>query len=166
MSRAQVELEVGVAFPVAMDEDLYEWALTRPWWQQQVLGRLAAGHVLGGPEFELMAAAMLEEAPTPPEGGCLGGALRPPTTAGAAVRLRAVRDVSNVNALVDDQTLTFAPTGLTVVYGSNGSGKSGYARLLKRIVRSRHRDEILPDIFDSGSPSPHGNWLRTALVVV
>ncbi len=65
--------------------------------------------------------------------------------------MRAVRDVSNVNALVDDQTLTFAPAGLTVVYGGNGSGKSGYARLLKRSVRARHRDAILPDIFDAAT---------------
>lgn len=131
-----------------MDEDLYDWALTRPWWQQQALARLTAGQVLGEDDFEAIAAAMLKGSPTPPEGGWLGGALRPSSTAGEPVRLRAVRDVSNVNALVDDQTLTFAPDGLTVVFGGNGSGKSGYARLLKRSVRARHRDEILPDIFD------------------
>lgn len=136
---------------MALDEDLYDWALTRPWWQQQALARLNAGQELGEDDFKTIAAALPVGSPTPSEGGWLGMALRPSEDAGESVRLRAVRDVSNVNALVDDQTLTFAPTGLTVVYGGNGSGKSGYARLLKRSVRARHRDKILPDIFDAAT---------------
>lgn len=137
---------------MALDEELYEWAQTRPWWQQQALARLTARHVLGKGDYELLAAAMLGATPTPPEGGWLGGALRPVATAGEPVRLLAVRGVSNVNALVNDQTLTFGPVGLTVVYGNNGSGKSGYARLLKRRVRARHREDILPDVFESSGP--------------
>ena len=33
------------------------------------------------------------------------------------------------------------------MYGDNGSGKSGYARLLKRITRARHQEDILTDVF-------------------
>ena len=71
---------------------------------------------------------------------------------GPSIRLLELRNVRNVNALLQDRPLTFAPTGLTIVYGDNGSGKSGYARLIKQIVRARHSESILTDIFsDQGT---------------
>jgi energy-coupling factor transporter ATP-binding protein EcfA2 len=57
----------------------------------------------------------------------------------------------HVNALVDSPGLSFAPSGMTVVYGDNASGKSGYARLVKSMVRARHQEQVLTDVFsDSG----------------
>lgn len=54
--------------------------------------------------------------------------------------------VEGVNALVEDQTINFNER-LTVIYGENGSGKSGYIRLLKKAFFSRDlRDDILPNI--------------------
>jgi len=46
--------------------------------------------------------------------------------------LRAIHGAENVNALKAGERLTFDKTGLTVVYGDNGSGKSGYARILNK----------------------------------
>jgi len=46
----------------------------------------------------------------------------------------------NINALYDKAVLPFSETGLTVVYGDNGSGKSGYSRILKKNCWSRDRD--------------------------
>jgi AAA15 family ATPase/GTPase len=40
--------------------------------------------------------------------------------------LQSVSEVQNVNRLAADQELSFAPKGITVIYGDNGSGKSGY----------------------------------------
>lgn len=131
-------------------EDLVEWAKTRPWWQQQVLARLAAGQTLRGADFEAIADALLDEPPADPPGGWLGSMQQPADSAAPSVRLTAIREVANVNRLATDQQLTFGPSGVTVVYGNNGSGKSGYARLVKRLVRTRHRENVLPDIFTAG----------------
>ena len=49
--------------------------------------------------------------------------------ASETVRLKSIRDVRNVNAIGEDQALTFAQTGITIIYGNNGAGKSGFARL-------------------------------------
>ena len=48
------------------------------------------------------------------------------------VRLQAVRILENVNAIKQGQELPFNPDGLTVIFGENGSGKSGYARVIQR----------------------------------
>ena len=47
-----------------------------------------------------------------------------------------------MNALAENQTLKFA-AGLTVVYGDNGAGKTGYIRILKQACRARGREQIL-----------------------
>lgn len=54
-----------------------------------------------------------------------------------AVTLKSVTHVSDVNALEPGQVLPFRVNGLTVIYGDNGAGKSGYARILKRACRAR-----------------------------
>ncbi|MDD9980906.1 MAG: hypothetical protein OXU81_06035 [Gammaproteobacteria bacterium] len=63
------------------------------------------------------------------------------------VSLASVSEPSHVNALSSTAPLTFPASGITIVYGDNGSGKSGYARLLKRIARSRHSETVLTDVF-------------------
>jgi energy-coupling factor transporter ATP-binding protein EcfA2 len=64
-----------------------------------------------------------------------------------SVRLVSIQQPEHVNALESKDPLTFEPSGLTIVYGDNASGKSGYARLLKRITRARHQEEVLTDVF-------------------
>ena len=63
------------------------------------------------------------------------------------VTLLLIDHPEHVNALTSDKPLAFEPTGLTIIYGDNASGKSGYARLLKRVARARHREEVLSDVF-------------------
>ncbi len=54
-------------------------------------------------------------------------------------------DVEGVNALAENQTIEFNPH-LTIVYGVNGSGKSGYVRLMKKVFYSKSPEEILGNI--------------------
>ena len=73
-----------------------------------------------------------------------------------AVRLVSIKNPEHVNALASAQPLTFAPDGITIIFGDNATGKSGYARLLKRIARARHQEEILSDVFrDTGHIEPN-----------
>ena len=62
------------------------------------------------------------------------------------IELHAIKNLLNVNAIAQNHSLAFAPIGLTVIYGGNGSGKSGYSRVLKRACRARDQAEtIYPD---------------------
>lgn len=130
--------------------DIVQWAASRPWWQQQALVRLASGTPFAEGDYEELADALVKPEPAAPSGGWLTGIQQPAETSSPSVTLTSIHDVSNVNRLASGETLTFAPTGVTVVYGNNGSGKSGYARLVKALVHTRHQEMVLPDIFASG----------------
>ena len=63
------------------------------------------------------------------------------------IKISKLSNISHVNNLAPHQGLEFEDKGITVIYGGNGSGKSGYARILKNACSARHRDKILPNIF-------------------
>ena len=68
----------------------------------------------------------------------------------ATVSLREIQGVENINALKPGERLSFDRTGMTIVYGGNGSGKSGYVRILKQVCRARvapEDSEVLPNIY-------------------
>ena len=70
------------------------------------------------------------------------------------ITLKAIQDLENVNAIPNGATMPFAHEGLTVIYGENGSGKSGYARVLKRACRARDNERIYYNVF---SDTPKSN---------
>lgn len=61
--------------------------------------------------------------------------------------------VQNIDRLAGDQKLRMAAVGITLVYGENGSGKSGYTRIAKRLCRSLTADQLRRNVFDAtGGP--------------
>jgi energy-coupling factor transporter ATP-binding protein EcfA2 len=75
-------------------------------------------------------------------------------TPGETVILVALRELENVNQIPKDHTLAFSETGITAIYGGNGSGKSGYARVMKRACRARDQSEpIHPNANDPAASS-------------
>lgn len=66
-----------------------------------------------------------------------------------------ISEVNNVNALASGQVLSFAPVGLTVIYGENAAGKTGYSRIVKHAGRTLHRESVLTNVAleDSVRPS-------------
>jgi hypothetical protein len=61
-----------------------------------------------------------------------------------------LKNIQGVNALAENQEIEFSPN-VTVIYGANGSGKSGYIRLLKKAFYSKHKEEILKNIYKGGN---------------
>lgn len=66
--------------------------------------------------------------------------------------LREIKNIENVNALATGQSIEINEN-LTIVYGNNGSGKSGYIRLLNNAFNSRGDKNIFANVF---SEAPAG----------
>ena len=132
---------------------IVEWSHGRPLWEQQALGMLARGDAIGGEEVGALTDVAEREAAGERPGvapfepiDLLG---RPDGS--EPVGLLGIRDPKSVNALTWGEGVSFAPSGITVVYGQNGSGKSGYARILKKVTRARHDTEVLTNVFEEPS---------------
>lgn len=69
----------------------------------------------------------------------------------ASMTLDRLRDVVGVNALAADQTVEF-DHDLTVLFGQNGSGKTGYARIIKRAAGARSLEDILGNVASGETP--------------
>jgi hypothetical protein len=59
--------------------------------------------------------------------------------------LTQLRDLKNVNALAEGQAIDFNPK-LTIVFGENACGKTGYVRVLKKAAAVRTTETVLPDL--------------------
>ena len=62
---------------------------------------------------------------------------------GDTVILKEMRELNNVNRIAQNQKLAFCETGMSVIYGDNGAGKSGYVRVMKQACRCRDNSETV-----------------------
>lgn len=135
----------------SIEQDILEWVKGRPAWQRNLLKRIARGEAIDDAYIASVAQAIVDKKATLEAPELAAADLPTGTAGGNTVQLESIGELKFVNALLDDQTLTFGATGVTVIYGDNGSGKSGYARLVKNVVGARHHEEILPDAFASST---------------
>jgi len=134
--------------------NIVAWSAESPGWQRDALRRLAAQAALQPAEIDELVSICKGDNPAVPLGA---GHLRGPNHQQGEVCSRQLRGVRHVNALAPDQRLTLHQVGLTIIYGDNGSGKSGYARILKKVCRARmpgRGEEIAPDIYDAAPGTP------------
>jgi energy-coupling factor transporter ATP-binding protein EcfA2 len=148
--------------------EILSWAESQPSWQREALRRLVERGSLRDEDIAELIELCKQPHESPPTASALalpacptGSVAAPmplhlpavpaPALAGA-VTLGGIDRIHNVNALAPDCSVDFGERGLTIVYGENGSGKSGYARILKRACRARARGNPLrPNVF---GPAP------------
>ena len=65
-----------------------------------------------------------------------------------------ISNIKGVNNLSPRKPLDFGEANLSIVYGANGSGKSGYIRLLKNVSNSRKKNKILGNVFSKENIEP------------
>lgn len=135
-------------------QEILEWSQGRPMWQRNALRRLVLNGELTDEDIHSLteicksAHGLAEQRETDP----LAKEHMPDRTAGAVpVSLVSIFHHRGVNALAEDQTLNFA-SRLTVVYGDNGAGKTGYIRILKSACRARGQEHILGNVVSGTSP--------------
>ena len=73
---------------------------------------------------------------------------------GSPFAIKQISGIKGVNAIDTDKPMSFAEKGMNVVYGANGSGKSGYIRIFKMISGATYREEIKANIYKSKKIKP------------
>ncbi len=134
----------------ALLSDITKWINQRSTWQRNIFKRLAreeeipdsyiaqiAKQLTGGKQIDLEQPEVSITDLTESSGEF------------DSLKLLSIGNLKAINALLGDQTLTFEQSGITIIYGDNGSGKSGYARILKRLSGAQHQEEILTNVFEN-----------------
>ena len=142
-------------------EQLLEWSAKQPAWAQDAIRRQAGspGFILNDADKSAVSerirhAAGLKLAMAPDHTPVTAAHLHIGPTKAKAALLCSLGPVSNLGRLAADQKLSFALDGVTLIYGDNGSGKSGYCRITKKICRSLTVEDLLGDIFTEGMKPP------------
>lgn len=145
MTEGQIKTEADAL------REILAWSSDRPIWQRDALRRLVSqGELSDGDIEELSALCKDSSLANEP---LAEGHVSAQHTGAPTVALRGIRNVQGVNALAEGQSLNFIPKGVTIVYGDNGAGKSGYVRILKHACRARtvrgKEEPILTNIYDT-----------------
>ena len=134
--------------------EILSWSLDRPPWQRDALRRLITrGELDESDNGELSNLCKSRHGladrtkPVPLD----ASHLPQPDDRKKPVSLKSLTHHIGVNALAQDQTIEFGPH-LTVVYGANAAGKSGYTRILKRACRARGAEEVLGNVVSGAIP--------------
>jgi hypothetical protein len=148
--------------------DIVSWSTALPLWQQDGLRRVIEKSTLAADDLAELTELCKKEhslSDTEVEASPLRLEALPhgPATT-QAVTLTAISNTKHVNALDSTQTLAFADHGLTILFGYNGSGKSGYGRILRRACRAREKGPaILSNVLDGASAGPAAASITYAL---
>ncbi len=139
-------------------DSISNWGQGLAYWEQHALMKAMEGMKLEDQDYQLLLQYLLEDA-----GLADKVAVRPKLgfaeivgtegSLASAVSLKAVTNLQGVNALVPGQRLEFGPA-LTAIYGANGSGKSGYARVLGSAGFTRGDRLVLPDVTKPAGSDP------------
>lgn len=142
---------------MALLDDILAWSSRddAPNWQRDAIRRIfvANGQLTATDLAEIR--AMVEESAGAPTPIPLNKSHTPTMGSGSSTILLRLSQLKNVNGFPDGRELEVADQGLTVVFGENGAGKSGFARVMKRACRARHSAPVLPNAFAAGKqPTP------------
>ena len=140
-------------------EELLNWAEGRPLWQRDGLRRLALQGELTTEDLAELRLQIERAAGFPGEGAPASVPLAQEHLSQATGNnpktvLASLGPVRHVDRLASDQPpLRFAINGVTLVYGPNASGKSGYCRIARKLCRSLSPTELRSNVYDRARPN-------------
>tara|TARA_R110000868_G_scaffold56323_2_gene174348 strand:+ start:10929 stop:13625 length:2697 start_codon:yes stop_codon:yes gene_type:complete len=141
-------------------DELLHWSAGRPSWQQDTLRRLALHSELTDDDLSELRRQIERDAGLPAENVPDAVPLTTEHLGDAAGNeaktvLASLGPVQHVDRLAPDQPpLRFAVNGITLIYGANASGKSGYCRIAKQICRSLSSVKLRANVYEREAVGP------------
>lgn len=143
-------------------EEILKWSGDRPGWQRDALRRLVVNGALNDEDYEALtticksAHGLDERVPFDP---LTKNHIPSDKRDVGAVSLKDISHHDGVNALAPEQTIPFGAQ-LTIIYGDNAAGKSGYTRILKSACQARGAEEILGNVLSGTAPASPSASIR------
>jgi energy-coupling factor transporter ATP-binding protein EcfA2 len=132
-----------------LNSEIEQFAESLSYWAKYLSSKLLSGTVISNTDIDTAYNYLLEDAslnPTTEKSTILINCENKSSDDFKKdLLLSSLQNLKGVNALVENQKIEFCPQ-ITILYGINGSGKTGYTRLLKKAFHSRSTEDILPNI--------------------
>jgi len=143
------EAEVSTSQVKTLESEVRQFANNLPYWGKYLAEKILSGNAVSDDDIETSYSYLLEELELKEETEKPEIAINHYTVNTGDYKpdllLTKLEKVEGVNALTENQIIDFSPA-LTIIYGANGSGKSGYVRLLKKVFYSKAPEEILQNV--------------------
>lgn len=138
-----------------MEEDIVTWFNEQPAWMREAVDTYIKTGEIKESKISQLADICISEAK---KEDC--SKYQVPATnllsygVGGAFAIQKISSIKDVNAIDTDKPLELQTTGMNVIYGANGVGKSGYIRILKMVSGATYREDIKPNIYKAKKGSP------------
>ena len=145
-----------------MYNELINWVNTLPYWQRKSAEQIFEGRKFEESDYDKIYEIFKEEM-----GLCENTLIASPISfyewsdAGkdeSIVRWSGVRNIRGINALKSEESIDISPT-LTLIYGENGSGKSGYVRLFNNAFISRGDKLLIQNIYSNNPEEEYAEFM-------
>lgn len=137
---------------LALWSDILDWSKDRPTWIRDALRLLATQHE-GLTAEDILRLVNICKA----ESGIPCDQVQPwvfdkdhiavQENPSETISLLGISEIEGVNALAENANLEFEPTGINLVYGDNGAGKTSYTRILKKNCRCVSSSSIQSNVY-------------------
>lgn len=137
-------------------KNITNWFKNRPKWLQKAARILIQKSTLADSEINELVDLCKEEIDNQSDSNKIDLPLDAlENNAFQTLRLCAISDIQGINALAPKKSLELGSGNLSIIYGQNGTGKSGYVRILKHACGARNPGLLLPNVW-SETPQRQG----------
>lgn len=130
-------------------DDIRQWLHKQLDWQQDAAERLLKQGSLSPTDVKDLVARLRTAEGQKVTVHRTFDSLARPSTSGLDLRLKSIGALTGIEGLAPRRPLTFGQKNLTVIYGHNGSGKSSYARLLKKVTGKPRASDLKSNVFQA-----------------
>lgn len=134
-----------------LKNSIISWLRGFPYWMQYAGNEILEGGELSDEKLETTFRLFLQDADlTDPVGerdAIIFAEESEEIDHSESFKIKEIKGITHVNALLADQLISISDQ-LTIVYGGNGTGKSGYTRMLNNAFKGRGDKEILSNVFE------------------
>lgn len=129
-----------------------EWLEKQPFWIQDAAWRLYNKEEIDDKKIdEHISMCMLQLQKKNCEYMQLSDTAILPAPDKTRLSIKSIANVENVNALADNTSLQFGSEGISVIYGLNGAGKSGFMRIFKHVSGHPYAEPIQHNVYKKAS---------------
>ena len=145
-----------------IEQEIRTWLHQQQDWLQEAVEKLLASGILADSDIQVITERLKTTSRQKVTTHRTFEGIGTTSASSTVVHLLEIGDICGIENLCPHSPLKFGAGNLAVIYGPNGSGKTGYVRILKRACGKPHAKELKSNVFE-GRPAKQQCQIRYSL---